>query len=138
MKDFLKAAGVDFQLVPLHDHQRNAAERAICTFKNHLIAGIVSTDKEFPLNLWDRLIEQAVLTLNLLRGSRLNPKLSAYEQLMGRYDFNRTPIAPPGIKVLVHERPEQRGSWSPHAKEAWYIGPAMNSYRCYRVYVTST
>jgi hypothetical protein len=26
---------IDFQLVPPHMHQRNAAECAICTFKNH-------------------------------------------------------------------------------------------------------
>jgi hypothetical protein len=41
----------------------------------------------------------AELTLNLLRGFRINPKLSAWEQLHGRYDFNAHPKAPPGIRV---------------------------------------
>jgi hypothetical protein len=67
------------------------------------------------MSQWDQLLPQAELTLNLLRGSRINPKLSAYEQLFGRYDFNRTPIAPPGIKVLAHVKSKVRKTWVPHA-----------------------
>jgi hypothetical protein len=67
-----------------------------------------SVDRDFPIHLWDRLLPQALLTLNLLRGSRINPKLSAYAQVHGTYDFNRTPIAPPGIRVLVHQKPSVR------------------------------
>jgi hypothetical protein len=69
LKSFMTESGIDFQLVPPNDHRRNAAERAIRTYKNHLIAGLCSTDKDFPLHLWDRLIPQCTLTLNLLRGS---------------------------------------------------------------------
>ena len=79
---------IDFQLAPPEIHRRNAAERAIRTFKNHFIAGLTSTDPAFPLHLWDRLIEQAALTLNLLRRSHINPRLSAYAQLNGQFDFN--------------------------------------------------
>ena len=68
----------------------------------------------FPMHLWDKTIPQAELTLNLLRQSRLNPKLSAWKQLHGRYDFNSTPIAPPGIKVKAHVQPIQRQTWAPH------------------------
>ena len=107
LQDLFKAMNIDFQLAPPYDHRRLAAERAICTLKNHFIAGLCSTDRDFPLQLWCNLIYQCELTLNLLRGSRLNSKLSAWEQLHGRFDYNRTPIAPPGIKVLVHERPQQ-------------------------------
>jgi hypothetical protein len=39
--------GLDYQLVPPHIHQRNAAERAIRTFKNHFIAGLCSADPSF-------------------------------------------------------------------------------------------
>jgi len=73
LKDFLVAEDVDFQLVPLHVHRCNAAEHAICTFKNHFIASLCSTNKNFPLHLRDRLLPQAELTLNLLCGSHLNP-----------------------------------------------------------------
>jgi hypothetical protein len=121
-----------------HDHRVNAAERAIRTWKNHFIAGISSTDPRFPIALWDRLIPQAVLTLNLLRTSRINPRLSSHAQLFGMFDFNKTPLAPPGTRALVFEDPDTRKSWAPHGKEAWYLGPALEHYRCYRFYIPDT
>ena len=87
-----------FQLVPPHLHRRNSAECEIQTFKNHFIAGIASIDKNFPVHIWCRLIPHCLLTLNLLRPSRINLKLSAYAQLHGAFNFNRTPLAPPGTK----------------------------------------
>lgn len=138
LKQFFHDEEIKFQLVPPGVHRRNSAERAIRTFKNHFIAGLCSVDKHFPLHLWDRLVPQAVATLNLLRGSRLNPKLSAYAQVFGSFDFNVTPLAPPGIRVLVHEKPHNRATWSPHALDGWYIGPAMKSYRCYTVWMWDT
>ena len=127
----LSAKKIDFQLVPPNtgNHRRNATERAIETFKKHFMAGLFSRHPNFPMQLWCRV--QAELTLNLLRPSRLNPKLSAYAQLEGAFDFNRTPLVPLGVKMLVYETPSQRGSWSPHGVEGWYIGPAMRNYRCY-------
>jgi hypothetical protein len=66
LKDFLDDQEIDWQLVPPYCHRRNAAERAIRTFKNHFIAGLCSTDPNFNMGLWDKLIEQCELTLNLL------------------------------------------------------------------------
>jgi hypothetical protein len=60
---------VDYQLVPPHCHLHNAAERAIRTFKEHFVARISSVDPTFPLHLWDRLLPQAEITLNILRTS---------------------------------------------------------------------
>jgi hypothetical protein len=138
LQQFMSSVDIDFQLAPPHVHRRNAAERAIRTFKNHFIAGLCSTDKNFPLHLWDRLLPQAIMTLNLLRGSRINPNLSSWAQLHGSFDYNRTPLAPPGIRVLVHEKPTIRRTWAPHAADGWYVGPAMNHYRCYRVWIKET
>ena len=135
---FLKQEGIDYQLTPADSHRRNAAKRAIRTWKNHFIAMLCSTDPEFPLKLWDRLLEQAEITLNLLRASRVNPKLSAYAQLFGPFDFNRTPLGPPGTRVLVHELPTARGTWSPHAVHGYYTGPATDHYRCYKVWIAET
>ena len=64
-------------------------------FKNHFIAGLCTTDPDFPLHLWDLLLPQAELTLNLLRGARVNPRLSAHEYLHGHYDYTATPTVPP-------------------------------------------
>jgi hypothetical protein len=90
---------------------------------------LCSTDTQFPIHLWDRLIPQAVITLNLLRHSRLNPKLSAHAQLNGLFDYNKTPLASPGTKVIIHKKTDHRGSWSPHGLNGWYIGPAMEHYQ---------
>ena len=138
LKDFMEENEVDFQLTPTHSHRRNAAERAIRTFKNHFVAILCGTDPDFPLFLWDKLLKQAMMTLNFLRASRINPRLSAYEQLNGGFDFNRTPLGPLGCKVIFHEMPSARGSWSPHGVEGYYIGPAMEHYRCYKVWIEET
>ena len=39
---------------------------------------------------------------------------------------------------MVHQRPTQRGSWDPHGITAFYIGPAMDHYRCFKCYIPST
>jgi hypothetical protein len=104
---YLTKHGIDYQLAPPHIHRRKNAERAIQTFKNHFIAGLCSVDPNFPLTLWDTLLPQATITLNLLIKSRINPRVSAYAQLNGNFDFNRTTLAPPGTRVIAHEKPDQ-------------------------------
>ena len=127
-----------FQLVPPHLHRQNSVERAIQTFKNHFIAGLASVNKNSPVHLWCRLLPHCLLTLNLLRPSRINPKLYAYAQLHGAFEFNRKPFAPPGTKIIIHDKPAIRGSWETRGYEGWYIGPASNHYRCHTVYANHT
>jgi hypothetical protein len=132
LTDFLTTEDVAYQLCTAHQHRANAAERAIRTFKNHFIEGLSSTDNAFPLNLWNLLLPQAIITLNLLRTSRMNPKLSAYAQVHGQIDFNVTPIGPPGTKVQVHNKPDTRESFQPHGSDGWYVGPSLHHYRNYK------
>jgi hypothetical protein len=40
LKNFFIANDIDYQLVPPHCHRRNAAERAIRTFKEHFVSGL--------------------------------------------------------------------------------------------------
>jgi len=56
-------------LIEPHNHQVNAAKRAIQTFKDHFISALVTTDSKFPLQLWDKLTSQVETTLNLMRVS---------------------------------------------------------------------
>ena len=138
LKQTMKAQGIDYQLVPPHNHRANLAERAIQTFKSHLKAGLSSVDPDFPISQWDRLIPQAEITINLLRNAKTNPKLSAYAFLFGQFDFARTPMAPPGAKVVAHTKPGQRETWAPHGEVGFYVGPATEHYRCYKVYFPKT
>jgi hypothetical protein len=138
LKDYLYQQEIASQLVPSYSHRRNAAERAIRSFKDHLIAGLCSTDKSFPMHLWDIILPQAVITLNMLRTSRINPKLSAATHIFGQHDYNRAPMAPPGTRIIANETPGRRQTWAPHGQDGWYIGPAMEHYRCYTVYISKT
>ena len=45
-----------YQLVPAHIHRRNAAERAIRTFKAHFLAILAGVVEDFPKYLWDLLL----------------------------------------------------------------------------------
>ena len=90
------------------------------------------------MHLWYRLISQAVLTLNLLRTSNINPKLPAEYQLNGNFDYNITLLSSSGTAVLAHKNPSQQGSWSVHGSRGCYLGPAPNHYRCFEVYITKS
>ena len=138
LQQFMTEKDKHFQHVPPHLHRRNSAERAIQTFKNHFIARLARVNKNFPIHLWCRLLPHCLLTLNLLRTSRINPKLSAYAQHHDTFDFNRTPLAPPGTKIIIHNKPAIQRSWATQGYEGWYIGPALNHHRCYTVYANHT
>ena len=116
LKRTMKKLQVKYQLVPPHSHRRNPAERAIQTWKDHYISGLSITDKHFPLHLACQLRHQCDITLNMMRASRLNPRLSAYTQLEGSFNFDATPFAPPGCKLIIHENPKQHRSWDQHGK----------------------
>jgi hypothetical protein len=120
-KKFFTVNDIADQLVPPHCHRRNAAERAIRTFEEQFVAGISSVDPSFPLHLWDRLLPQAEITLNLLRTSRLHPQLSAAAHFHGLVDYNKTAFAPPGCKIISHENPGKRRTWDPHGKHGYSL-----------------
>jgi hypothetical protein len=90
------------------------------------------------MHLWDRILPQSVITLNMLRTSRINPKVSAATHIFGQHDYNRAPMAPPGTRIIAHETPGRRKTWAPPGQYGWYTGPALEHYRCYTVYITKT
>ena len=136
LKTYMHTSNLTFQLVPPHNHRRNFAEKAIGTFKDHFIAGLCSLNPSFPLKLWCRLLPHAELTINLLRQFRIHPQLSVHEDIQGPYDYNAHPILPPGVKIVLHEKLSQPGSWAPRGQDGWYLGPALEHHRCHRVYCT--
>ena len=138
MKTALTKYKMNYQLVPPDSHRRNAAERAIRTFKNHFLSCLATCHKHFPIREWDRLLPQAVMTLNMLRNTRLNPKLSSHAYLFGQHNFAKNPLAPFGAKIMIHNKSDRRGSWQYHSYEGWYVGPSFEHYRCYRCYNPTT
>jgi len=78
IKDVYKMA---VELVPPGCHRRNAAEVAIQNFKAHFLSVLAGVAEDFPPSLWDRLLPQTEITLNLLRQSNATPTVSAYVHL---------------------------------------------------------
>jgi hypothetical protein len=138
LKDAFTKYNIAFQRVPPKEHRSNAAERAIRTLKNHFITILCTLDSSYPMSEWDLLLPQTILTLNLLRSSRIHPSLSAHASLYGSYDFNRCPMAPPGTKIVAHVAADSRTTFGEHGKVGWYIGPSLEHYRCYKCYFPDT
>ncbi len=99
-----------FQLVPPHMHRQIKAERMIRHFKNHFLSILVGVDAGFPPYLWDLLLPQAEITINLLRQAAVDPKISAWEFFNSPFGFNKTPLAPMGCRVLIHAKATKRRS----------------------------
>jgi hypothetical protein len=111
---FFTGNDAEYQLVLPYYHRRNGAEPLIRTFKENFVSGLGSVDPDFPLHLLDLLLPQAEMTLNLLRTSRQHPQLSSAAQYHGMIDYNKNAFAPPGCKIIAHEKPSQRQTWAPH------------------------
>ena len=77
-------------------------------------------------------MKQEEITINIFQTSWKNPRLSAYAQLFGAFDFNATPMAPPGTRVIAHNKSKQRATWSKHGAEGCYIGPRLENYISYK------
>jgi hypothetical protein len=46
----------------------------------------------------------------MLRPSRIDPLMSAYEAIHGPHNWNRFPLAPLGCKAVIYEAPKMHGS----------------------------
>ena len=81
-----------YQLVPPHTHRSNTSERAIRTFKAHFLSILAGVAPDIPRNLWDILLPQTELPLNLLRQATLDPSQSAWAYFHGALNYDATPI----------------------------------------------
>ena len=95
---------VDYQLIPTNFHIRNAAELTIHTFKTHFLSILAGIAEDFPKNLWDLLIHQTEMMLNLLRQSTLKSDTSALAHFNGIISYNNTHLCPLGCKVIMHKK----------------------------------
>ncbi len=72
---------IQFQHVPPANHRANPSERAIKTYKSHLISTLASTHIFFPPDRCDLLLPHAKLTLNHFRSFSLDPSIFAWDGL---------------------------------------------------------
>ena len=84
------------------------------------------------------LVKQGKWSLNMLRPSRINPKISTATWLEGQHSYNAVPFVPPGWEILCFEDPDDRGSWSPHGVRGFNIAPCLKHYHCNEVLILAT
>ena len=130
--------GVDLQLVPPGIHRRNEAERAIHTFRAHLLAMLSGVAPDFPQLLWDLLLVKTEMTLNFLRQSTFNRKISAWEYFACPFQYDAAPLGPLGANVIIHKKASRRHSWDFRGKDGWSVGAEMDHYRCQKVEAKDT
>ena len=121
MKDW----GASYQLVPPNVHRRNISERAIQTFKAHFLEILAGVDPDFPNVMWENLLVQTELTINLLRQATLNPRMSAWEYYNGAFDYSATLLGPIGCKIMIHNTSNKGKFWGQRGREGFSVGPAL-------------
>jgi hypothetical protein len=57
----------EMELVLPGCYQRNAAKMAIRNFKAHFLSILAGITNDFPSSLWDQLLPQTEITINLIR-----------------------------------------------------------------------
>jgi hypothetical protein len=102
------------------------------------VVGLSSVDRDFPMHMWDRLLHQADISLNLLPTSIMHPLLSEADHFQGLIDYNKIAFAPPGCNIIADENQSQKRTWAPSGQSGYSLGPAMHHYRCHTVYIKST
>ena len=106
-----------FELVPPDDHRCNLAEKSIQTWKDHFIGVMSRMTETFPVHIWFQAIPQVERQLLILQQSHVHPKVLAYAQVYGPYDYNAAPFVPIGMETLVHHKPKQRGAFAVHCSK---------------------
>jgi len=129
---------LELEMVPLGCHRQNAAKVAIRNFKSHFLSILAGTTESLPLHLWDRLLPQTEITLNMPRQSNATPTVSAYAHLSGPFDCNKMPLAPMGCEVQIHEKTDRCGTWSYHSVDGRYLATSPEHYRVHNCYAKTT
>jgi hypothetical protein len=139
MKDYVRDKyNMTVELVPPGCHQQNAAEVAIRNFKAHFLSILAGTAEDITLQLWDKLLSQAEITVNLLRQSNATPTISAYAHMNGPFDYNKMLLAPFGCNVQVHEKADKSGTWAFHSVDGWYVQTSPEHYRTHKCHIKAT
>ena len=101
----------NYHLLPPNTYRSNADERAISMFKSHFLSILAGVAPYFPRNLWDFLLPQTELTLNLPRQATLDPTISAWSYFHEPFNYYATPIGALGCDIFAHKKTGTGHSW---------------------------
>ncbi len=128
----------DMELVPPGCHQRNAAKRAIRNLKAHFLSILAGVANNFPPSLWDWLLPQTEITINLIRQSNATPNVLAYAHLRRPFNYNKMLLAPMGCEAQVHEKTNKCDTWAYHLVDGWYLFTSPEHYCTHNCHIKHT
>jgi hypothetical protein len=111
----------DMELVSPGCHQCNAAKVAIRNSNAHFLSILAGVADNFSPSLWDWLLPQTKITINLIGQSNATPTVSAYAHLSGPFNYNKMPLAPMRCEAQVHEKTDKCSTWAYHLVDGWYL-----------------
>ena len=126
------------EFTPADQHGQNAAEQAIQTFKWRFISVLAGVGDSFPINQWDELLPQTILTLNLLWQSKVAPNISAWAYHHGSFDYNHMSIVPMGCAIQFHIKPGRQKTFGEHLEDGFYLKTSEEHYRTHVVFAKKT
>lgn len=74
----------------------------------------------------------------MLQPSCINLLILAYTQVHDIFDFNRTPLALAGCKIIIHDRTKECPTWANHGSQWFYVGPAIKPCQKYKYWMLVT
>ena len=139
-KQSIKENELEYEIVPKGKHRQNLAleERALQTWKAHTIGALSGVSATSPHGLWDELLPQPDMQVNLLRYSNIHPKVCSWNVLNGARDFNRHPLAPLGVGIQMLEHPDKKKTWGVKSKPGYYVVTSLEHYRYYWGWMNDT
>ena len=129
---------IKIQPVEPYNHHVNATKPAVKTAKYHIVTGLGTVNVNCPLQLWCKFLPQTQDLINMMRTLRRNPKISAFEELNGTFDYTKTPISILGSRTLAYNTYEARATWKRHGKNGFYVGPCYFHYRLMEHFIPAT
>ena len=106
--------------------------------KAHFLSVLAGVSNNFPPSLWNWLLPQTKITINLIWLSNATPNVLTYACLSGPFDYNKMPLAPMGCNVQVHEITNKHGTWAFHLVDRWYLFTSPKHYHTHNSHVENT
>ena len=98
--------------------------------KGTFLSVLAGVDTTFPKFIWDNILVQREITLNLLCQDTPNPSMSAWEYLNGAFDYTATPLVTIWCNIIIHTTSNKQKPRYQRGSEGFSIGPALYYYRC--------
>jgi hypothetical protein len=122
---------MQYKLVPLGNHLCSQAEHMIHTFKVHFISILAGVDNNFLLSVWCHLLEPTELTLNLLRQSKVAPKVSTYAHIHVPHNNMKKPFAPLSWAIQAHIKLEDCRTWHTQSDAGFSLGMSIEHHSAF-------